>query len=132
MPSRPWRGWTEPAISCCGPARRKTRGSAWVVVDIVDDGPGVPEAFIDRIFEPFFTTRDDGTGYGLYLAAELLKEQSGRLTVRNNRDGGATFTIWLPRPDRPAGRKMRVPSRFSRGEARCPARSVSTDDGLVH
>ena len=72
-------------------------------MDIVDNGPGVPEAFIDRVFEPFFTTRDDGTGYGLYLAAELIKEQSGRLTVRNNSDRGATFTIWLPRPDQPAG-----------------------------
>ncbi len=71
-------------------------GKRWVVVDIVDDGPGVPGAFIDRIFEPFFTTRDDGTGYGLYLAAELVKEQSGRLTVRNNPDAGVTFTIWLP------------------------------------
>ena len=78
-------------------------GKEWVVVDIVDDGPGVPEAFIDRIFEPFFTTRDDGTGYGLYLAAELLKEQSGRLTVRNNDNGGATFTIWLQPSDHPAG-----------------------------
>ena len=64
---------------------------------------GSPQAFIDRVFEPFFTTRDDGTGYGLYLAAELIKEQSGRLTVHNNHDRGATFTIWLPRPDRLAG-----------------------------
>ena len=71
----------------------------WVVVDIVDDGPGVPEAFIDRIFEPFFTTRDGGTGYGLYLAAELIREQSGRLTVANNPEGGATFRIWLPETD---------------------------------
>ena len=76
-------------------------GKLWVVVDIVDDGPGVPGAFIDRIFEPFFTTRDDGTGYGLYLAAELVKEQSGRLTARNNPDAGVTFTIWLP-PSCPA------------------------------
>jgi signal transduction histidine kinase len=74
-------------------------GRRWVVVDIVDDGPGVPEAFIDRIFEPFFTTREDGTGYGLYLAAELLKEQAGRLTVRNNSGGGATFSLWLPEAD---------------------------------
>jgi signal transduction histidine kinase len=71
-------------------------GRPLVVVDVVDDGPGVPEPYIDRIFEPFFTTRDDGTGYGLYLAAEILKEQSGRLSVRNNREGGATFTMWLP------------------------------------
>jgi signal transduction histidine kinase len=67
-----------------------------VTVDVIDDGPGVPAAFIDRVFEPFFTTREEGTGYGLYLASEIIKEQSGRLTVRNNPQGGATFTIWLP------------------------------------
>ncbi len=71
-------------------------GREIAVVDVVDDGPGIPEAYIDRIFEPFFTTREDGTGYGLYLAAEILKEQAGRLSVRNNGEGGATFTIWLP------------------------------------
>jgi signal transduction histidine kinase len=75
--------------------RAQDDGSSWIAVDVSDDGPGVPEAYIDRIFEPFFTTREDGTGYGLYLAAEILKEQSGRLTVRNNPEGGATFTIWL-------------------------------------
>jgi signal transduction histidine kinase len=71
----------------------------WVVVDVADNGPGIPNAFIDRIFEPFFTTRDGGTGYGLYLAAELIKEQSGQLTVVNNPEGGATFRIWLPETD---------------------------------
>ena len=72
------------------------QGQDWVVVDIVDDGTGIPAAFIDRIFEPFFTTREEGTGYGLYLASELLREQAGRLTARNNPDQGATFSIWLP------------------------------------
>lgn len=79
------------------------QGREWVVVDITDNGPGIPEVYIDRIFEPFFTTRAEGTGYGLYLASELLKEQSGRLTVCNNKEGGATFTVWLPRTDLPAG-----------------------------
>ncbi len=59
-------------------------------------GPGVPEEYIDRLFDPFFTTKENGTGYGLYLAAEILKEQAGRLSVQNNPAGGATFTIWLP------------------------------------
>jgi signal transduction histidine kinase len=71
-------------------------GRRSVTVQVIDDGPGVPAAHIDRVFEPFFTTREDGTGYGLYLAAEILREQSGRLTVRNNPEGGATFTIWFP------------------------------------
>ena len=85
------------------PGTAEDQGKCWIVVDVVDDGPGIPEVFIDRVFEPFFTTRDDGTGYGLYLAAELIKEQSGKLTVRNNNDRGATFTIWLPRPEPTAG-----------------------------
>jgi signal transduction histidine kinase len=72
------------------------QGCRWVFVEVVDDGPGVPEEYIDRLFDPFFTTKEDGTGYGLYLAAEILKEQAGRLSVRNNQEGGATFTIWLP------------------------------------
>ena len=76
-------------------------GRRSVTIDIIDDGPGVPESYIDRVFEPFFTTREEGTGYGLYLASEIIKEQSGRLTVRNNPDGGATFTIWLPAEEKP-------------------------------
>jgi signal transduction histidine kinase len=74
----------------------------WVTVDVVDNGPGIPAAYIDRIFEPFFTTREDGTGYGLYLAAEILREQAGKLSVRNNPQGGATFTIWLSADQGPA------------------------------
>jgi signal transduction histidine kinase len=74
----------------------RAEGRAWVNIDVKDDGPGVPESFIDRIFEPFFTTRQDGTGYGLYLAATILKEQSGRIMVCNNPEGGATFSIWIP------------------------------------
>ncbi len=71
-------------------------GGRWVLLEVVDDGPGVPEEYINRLFDPFFTTKENGTGYGLYLAAEIVKEQAGRLSVRNNREGGATFTIWLP------------------------------------
>jgi signal transduction histidine kinase len=78
------------------PGTAESQGRSWVTVDVTDDGPGIPAAFLDRIFEPFFTTRGEGTGYGLYLASEIVKEQAGRISVRNNPDGGATFTIWFP------------------------------------
>ncbi len=71
-------------------------GNAWVTISVSDNGPGIPETYLERIFEPFFTTKDSGTGYGLYLASEILKEMKGRLTVSNNSAGGACFTIWLP------------------------------------
>jgi signal transduction histidine kinase len=77
-------------------ASRPDEGRSWVTIEVIDDGPGIPEPFLDRIFEPFFTTRDDGTGYGLYLAGQILKEHAGRITVRNNPDRGTTFTLWLP------------------------------------
>jgi signal transduction histidine kinase len=81
----------------------ETEGRQWVTVEVTDNGPGIPEAFIARIFEPFFTTREGGTGYGLYLASEILKEQGGHISVRNNREGGATFTIWLPELEQERG-----------------------------
>jgi signal transduction histidine kinase len=68
----------------------------WVVLNVSDDGPGIPEHYLERIFEPFFTTKEGGSGYGLYLASEVLKEQQGRLTAQNRLEGGACFSIWLP------------------------------------
>lgn len=76
----------------------------WVRISVSDDGPGVPEIHMNRLFEPFFTTKELGTGYGLYLASEILKEQGGRLTAGNTPEKGACFTIWLPRAlDRETG-----------------------------
>jgi signal transduction histidine kinase len=80
---------------------RDDRGS-WVKVEVADDGPGIPDAYLGRIFEPFFTTKDGGSGYGLYLASELLREQGGRLTACNGAEGGACFSVWLPLEAAPA------------------------------
>jgi signal transduction histidine kinase len=71
-------------------------GREWVTIEVSDDGPGIPEPFLERIFEPFFTTKEKGSGYGLYMASEILREQHGRLTARNLPQGGAAFTVWLP------------------------------------
>lgn len=68
----------------------------WVRVEVLDEGPGIPENYLRRIFEPFFTTREGGSGYGLYLASEIVRELGGRLTARNVPEGGACFTVQLP------------------------------------
>ena len=65
---------------------------------ISDDGPGIAKHNTDKIFDPFFTTKDpgEGTGLGLSISYSIIKEHHGRLYARNNRNGGATFTIKLP------------------------------------
>ena len=69
-----------------------------VVVRVEDDGPGIPEAVLDRIMEPFFTTKPPGrgTGLGLSLSHGMVKQNGGRLLAANRPDGGALFEVILP------------------------------------
>ena len=67
-----------------------------VRIDVVDDGPGVPDVYLQRIFEPFFTTREGGSGYGLFLASEICRDLGGRLEASNNPGGGACFSVLIP------------------------------------
>lgn len=61
-----------------------------------DTGPGVPKDVLLRIFEPFFTTRDQGTGLGLYVCREIVKNHGGEISIANNHDRGCTVTITIP------------------------------------
>lgn len=71
-------------------------GEGRVRIVVRDDGPGIPQSVLGRLFEPFFTTKETGSGYGLYLAHEIVHDQGGRLEAGNDPDGGARFIIWLP------------------------------------
>jgi CheY-like chemotaxis protein len=71
-------------------------GRALIVVE--DTGPGIPEELHDRVFEPFFTTkaRHEGTGLGLALSAEIVRQHGGHLTFESDPGRGTAFHIWLP------------------------------------
>jgi two-component system sensor histidine kinase PilS (NtrC family) len=56
-----------------------SNASGSVLIDVVDDGPGIPLAVQAQLFEPFFTTVSSGTGLGLYLARELADANGGSL-----------------------------------------------------
>jgi two-component system C4-dicarboxylate transport sensor histidine kinase DctB len=49
-------------------------GAREVELEVRDNGPGIPEAVMDRVFDPFFTTRDEGTGLGLAIAFDIARE----------------------------------------------------------
>ncbi|MGH8444092.1 MAG: sensor histidine kinase [Solimonas sp.] len=70
-------------------------------LDVIDDGPGVPDALQERLFEPFFTTHHAGTGLGLYLSRELCEYNQARLSCLP-RPHGACFRIVFSIPEPPA------------------------------
>ncbi len=75
-----------------------------VLLEINDDGPGVPPEVQSRIFDPFFTTKEvgKGTGLGLSVAYALVQEHGGRIWVRSEGKTGASFCVELPVAMRPA------------------------------
>ncbi|TDH61234.1 PAS domain S-box protein [Dankookia rubra] len=73
----------------------------FVAVTMTDTGPGVPDADLVRIFEPFFTTKGvgEGTGLGLSQVIGFARQSGGDIRVESPPDGGATFTLYLPRAE---------------------------------
>jgi len=83
-----------------GTVRVKTRRVAdqRVLLEVSDDGPGIPQAIQARIFDPFFTTKPAGVGTGLGLAIVLgiVREHGGRIHLTSNLGHGSAFSIELP------------------------------------
>ena len=74
-----------------------------LLIEVDDDGPGIPPGEMERVFEPFYrmeASRNRGTGgvgLGLTIARQAVEEQGGRLTLANREGGGLRASIHLPR-----------------------------------
>lgn len=68
-----------------------------VTVEVQDDGPGIAPELRDRLFDPFVSTKDGGTGLGLALTHQIIKDHGGAIEVASTPGAGATFTLSLPR-----------------------------------
>jgi signal transduction histidine kinase len=67
------------------------------VIEITDNGPGIPEEVLPHIFEPFFTTKGvgEGTGLGLDTVQRIVKKHRGNIQV-SSKPGETRFQVWLP------------------------------------
>jgi two-component system, cell cycle sensor histidine kinase and response regulator CckA len=70
----------------------------YAVIDVVDDGTGMPEEMIPRIFEPFFSTKfqGEGTGLGLSSAYGIVQQSQGGIRVESSPGAGSRFSVYLP------------------------------------
>jgi len=94
-------------------ALRTLCANGQAVIEVEDNGPGVPADQRDRIFEPFVSTKGAaGNGLGLWISAEIARRHGGSLTVDAARGGGAVFRLTLPlrtpRTEIPPARALRV------------------------
>jgi two-component system cell cycle sensor histidine kinase/response regulator CckA len=70
----------------------------YAMIEVADEGPGIPPEVMDKIFEPFFTTKPvgEGTGLGLATVYGIVKQADGWIAADNLPSGGAAFRIFLP------------------------------------
>jgi nitrogen-specific signal transduction histidine kinase len=67
-----------------------------IVVEVIDDGPGIPGDLSDRIFVPFFTTKPKGSGLGLSIVRKIVDAHEGRIDLSSGPDTGTRFRVTLP------------------------------------
>jgi signal transduction histidine kinase len=76
---------------------RRMGGEPGIRIQVVDDGPGIPTEAREEIFKPFFSTKKDGTGFGLSMAARIVEDHRGDLTLVDSfkPSRGSEFAIEL-------------------------------------
>ena len=65
------------------------------VLEVQDNGPGIPAEKLSTIFEPFYTSKREGLGLGLSICRSIVDSFGGRITVESPPEGGATFRVFL-------------------------------------
>ncbi len=85
-----------PVVSSTGAARPDTD---YVLLQVRDNGPGIPHELRERIFEPFFTTKaqGEGTGLGLAISRDIVEKHGGWIECDSEVGEGTVFSVYLPR-----------------------------------
>lgn len=69
----------------------------YILIQVSDEGKGIPQEIRSKIFALFYTTREGGTGLGLSIANKIVEEHGGKMSVESREGAGTTFSIYLPK-----------------------------------
>jgi signal transduction histidine kinase len=75
---------------------RTRRAGDRIMIDVEDDGAGIAADVLPRMFDPFFSTKEGGSGLGLALTQQIVKDHGGDLAVQSTVGRGTTFTVSVP------------------------------------
>ncbi len=77
-------------VSCTGTGNK-------ILIDVSDDGPGIPDDSVKKIFDLYYTTKNEGNGLGLSIAQKIIDQHRGIISVDSGSDRGTKFTIKIPK-----------------------------------
>ncbi len=67
-----------------------------IIIEVSDDGPGIPEEYLPTLFDPFVTHKKEGTGLGLAITRNVIEAHNGTIRVSSHVGKGTSFTMRLP------------------------------------
>lgn len=104
------------------------------VVEVRDNGPGIPDAIQNRIFEPFFTTKDvgEGTGVGLAFSHRIVQSHEGKLDLRSAPQSGTSFFVRLASVTQPAKTECDGPDPHATPLPALRVLVIDDEEGVVH
>lgn len=113
--------------------RTRAAGSDQVLIEVTDNGPGITEEVQAKLFEPFFTTKaiGEGTGLGLPISDNLVREMGGTLTFETELHKGTTFRVLVPQADSGAPEVVSARPTAIRAKERISVALIDDDSMLL-
>ncbi len=75
---------------------RLKKDRSYAIVEVIDEGHGIPKSLLERVGEPFFTTKEKGTGLGLMVSFQIIEDHGGDIQLESKEGKGTKFTVRLP------------------------------------
>jgi signal transduction histidine kinase len=122
-----------PAAECASFREVTLPLADYVLVEVEDNGKGIPKDIIGRIFEPFFTTKEvgKGSGLGLSMVYGIVKQSNGFIFVSSELGKGTTFLIFFPRYMKPPEDRSSIPEGRSSKEGSLKRVADFTRQGTI-